>query len=40
MRENTERVETVEGGGNVLVGADYEKIKDAILNVEGAEIKR
>ncbi len=36
MRENTEWVETVEDGWNVLVGADYEKIRDAILNFEGA----
>lgn len=35
MRENTEWVETIEDGGNVLVGADYEKIMDAILNFEG-----
>lgn len=39
MRENTGWVETVEDGGNVLAGEDYEKIKDAILNFEGAEIK-
>ena len=39
MRENTEWVETVEDGGNMLVGADYEKIKDAILNFEGDERK-
>jgi len=32
MRENTEWVETVEDGGNVLVGANYEKIVNAILN--------
>jgi len=37
MRENTEWVETVEDGGNVLVGAEYEKIRDAILNFEGAK---
>lgn len=35
MRENTEWVETVEDGWNVLVGVDYEKIRDAILNFEG-----
>ena len=39
MRENTEWVETVEDRGNVLVGVDSEKIKDAILNFEGTEIK-
>lgn len=39
MRENTEWVETVEDGGNVLVGAEYEKIRDAILNFEGAKVK-
>ncbi len=37
MRENTEWVETVEDGWNVLVGADYEKIRDTILNFEGAK---
>ena len=36
LRENTEWVETVEDGWNVLVGADYEKIADAILEFEGA----
>lgn len=39
MRENTEWVETVEDGWNILVGADCEKIEDAILNFEGAELK-
>lgn len=39
LRENTEWIETVEGGWNVLVGANYEKIKGAILNFEGAELK-
>ncbi|WP_052279090.1 hypothetical protein [Methanosarcina acetivorans] len=39
MRENAEWIETVEDGGNVLVEVDYKKIKDAILNFEGAEIK-
>lgn len=39
MRENTEWVETVEDGWNVLVGADYEKIRDTILNFEGDKIK-
>ncbi|PAV14094.1 UDP-N-acetyl glucosamine 2-epimerase [Methanosarcina spelaei] len=39
MRENTEWVETIADGGNVLVGADYEKITDAILNFEGVPIK-
>ena len=36
MRENTEWVETVEDGWNLLVGADYEKITDAIAGFEGA----
>ena len=36
MRENTEWVETVEDGWNVLVGADYGKIVDAIMGFEGA----
>lgn len=39
MRENTEWVETMKDGGNVLVGADYKKIKDAILNFEGIKVK-
>ncbi|AKB29157.1 UDP-N-acetylglucosamine 2-epimerase [Methanosarcina siciliae C2J] len=39
MRENTEWMETVEDGENALVGADYEKIMDAILNFEGAKVK-
>jgi len=37
LRENTEWIETVEDGGNVLVGAEYEKIRDAVLNFEGAK---
>ena len=36
MRENAEWVETVEDGGNVLVGADYEMIVDAIRGFEVA----
>jgi len=36
MRENTEWVETVEDGWNVLVGADYGGIVDAIAGFEGA----
>ena len=39
MRENTEWIETVEDGGNVLVGADYEKIMDSILNFEPVPVK-
>lgn len=39
MRENTEWVETVEDGGNVLAGAEYKKIRDAILNFEGSKVK-
>ena len=35
LRENTEWVETIEEGWNVLVGADYEKIVDAIRGFEG-----
>ena len=35
LRENTEWVETVEDGWNVLVGADYEGIVDAIARFEG-----
>lgn len=37
MRENTEWIETVEDNWNILVGANYEKIMDAITNFEGAE---
>ncbi|PXF56447.1 MAG: hypothetical protein C4B59_16900 [Candidatus Methanogaster sp.] len=36
LRENTEWVETVEDGWNVLVGADYGAIVDAIRGFEGA----
>lgn len=36
MRENTEWVETVDDGWNVLVGADYGMIVDAIAGFEGA----
>ena len=36
LRENTEWVETVEDGWNVLVGANYGKIVDAIVGFEGA----
>lgn len=37
MRENTEWVETVEDGWNMLVGADYERIMDSIEHFEGAK---
>ena len=39
MRENTEWVETVEDGWNVLVGADYGKIVDSIARFEGAGVR-
>ena len=39
MRENTEWVETVEAGWNVLVGSNYDKIVDAVKNFEGCESK-
>jgi len=39
MRENTEWVETVEDGWNVLVGADYGMIVDAIEGFEGADLR-
>lgn len=35
MRENTEWVETLGNGGNVLVGANHKKIIDAIRNFDG-----
>jgi UDP-GlcNAc3NAcA epimerase len=38
MRESTEWIETVEDGWNVLVGANYGKIVDAILNFEGTKV--
>ena len=34
MRENTEWMETVEDGWNVLVGSDYDMIVDAIARFE------
>jgi len=40
MRENTEWVMTVEDGGNVLVGADYGIILDAIEGFEGSEFMK
>jgi UDP-N-acetylglucosamine 2-epimerase (non-hydrolysing) len=39
MRENTEWVETVADGWNILVGADHEKIVDAINEFEGADVR-
>lgn len=39
MWENIEWVETVEDGWNVLVGADYEEIVDAIRGFEGAGVR-
>ena len=39
MRENTEWVETVEDGWNVLVGADYGTILDAIEGFEGSDVR-
>lgn len=39
IRENTEWVETLEDGWNILVGADYEKIVDAIYEFERAKKK-
>jgi UDP-N-acetylglucosamine 2-epimerase (non-hydrolysing) len=39
MRENTEWVETVDDGWNVLVGADYGKIVKGIGGFEGADVK-
>jgi UDP-GlcNAc3NAcA epimerase len=32
MRENTEWIETLTGGWNVLVGADRDKIRSALLS--------
>jgi UDP-N-acetylglucosamine 2-epimerase len=32
LRENTEWVETIKAGWNILVGADEEKITEALLN--------
>lgn len=39
LRDNTEWVETIEEGWNLLAGADYEKIKHAIENFEGTDIR-
>ena len=39
LRDNTEWVETIEEGWNILTGADYEKIKHAIENFEGTDIR-
>lgn len=37
LRNNTEWIETIEDGWNVLVGADYERIMDSIGHFEGAK---
>jgi len=39
LRENTEWVETVEAGWNVLVGAEYGEILEQIREFEGAAVK-
>jgi len=39
LRENTEWVETVEAGWNVLVGAEYGEIFKQIREFEGAAVK-
>ena len=39
MLDNIEWMETVEDGWNVLVGADYEKITDAIEGFEDADMR-
>lgn len=39
MRKNTEWVETLEDGWNILVGADYEKIVHSIGVFEGTKRK-
>jgi UDP-GlcNAc3NAcA epimerase len=40
MREETEWVETVENGWNCIVGANEEKIKDAILNFHPEALRK
>jgi hypothetical protein len=40
MRDETEWVETVENGWNVIVGANAEKIKDAIVNFNPANNRK
>lgn len=40
MRDNTEWVETVEDGWNVLVGADYKNIVDAVKCFKGSTSKK
>ncbi len=39
MRENTEWVETVDDGWNMLVGSDYSLIVDSINEFEGADVR-
>jgi UDP-N-acetylglucosamine 2-epimerase (non-hydrolysing) len=39
MRENTEWVETVEDGWNILVGSDYNKIIEGINDFEGSDVR-
>ena len=40
LRENTEWVETVEDGWNILVGADEQKISSALINFSPSSPQR